>query len=158
MSAVLRPAAAALRGMVLADLPEVMAIETRAYDYPWTRAIFTDCLRVGYHCRVLEAAGGIAGYSVMSVGAGEAHVLNLCVDPRLQGQGHGRNLLGHMLRLARRQRADTALLEVRPSNEPALALYRRMAFCEVGVRRGYYPGPRGREDALILARDLADVP
>jgi ribosomal-protein-alanine N-acetyltransferase len=137
------------------DLDEVVGIEQVAYPCPWTRGIFEDCLRVGYACWVLEQAGAIVAYGVLSVAVGEAHILNLCVRPERQRQGHGRSLLRHLLGLARRHHADTALLEVRPSNRAALALYQRLGFNEVGMRRGYYPGERGREDALILAIDLA---
>jgi ribosomal-protein-alanine N-acetyltransferase len=137
------------------DLDEVVGIEQVAYPFPWTRGIFEDCLRVGYACWVLEQAGAIVAYGVLSVAVGEAHILNLCVRPERQRQGHGRSLLRHLLGLARRHHADTALLEVRPSNRAALALYQRLGFNEVGMRRGYYPGERGREDALILAIDLA---
>jgi ribosomal-protein-alanine N-acetyltransferase len=137
-----------------ADLDQVLAIEQVAYPFPWTRGIFEDCLRVGYSCWVLAEGTTILGYGVMSTAVGESHVLNLCVCPDRQRQGLGRRLLGHLLRLARSHHADTALLEVRPSNRGALALYREAGFNEVGVRRGYYPGHRGREDALILALDL----
>ncbi len=135
-------------------LSEVILIEQEAYPFPWTRQIFLDCLRVGYSCWVLEQDSVLVGYGVMSVAVGESHILNLCVRPGFQSQGLGRYLLEHLLALAQRHHADTALLEVRPSNRPALQLYRKTGFNEVGVRRGYYPGPKGREDALILALDL----
>jgi len=136
------------------DLDQVVGIEQLAYPYPWTRGIFEDCLRVGYSCWVLATAGEVAGYAVMSVAVGESHILNLCVRPDLQRRGHGRRLLAHLIALARRRHADTALLEVRPSNRAALGLYRAAGFNEVGMRRGYYPGVKGREDALILALAL----
>jgi ribosomal-protein-alanine N-acetyltransferase len=136
------------------DLAEVIAIEREAYPFPWTEQIFRDCLRVGYSCWVLAGRDGVAGYGVMSVAVGESHVLNLCVRPDLQRRGLGRFMLTHLLHLARKHHADTALLEVRPSNHSALNLYQAMGFNEVGVRRGYYPGDNGREDALILARSL----
>jgi ribosomal-protein-alanine N-acetyltransferase len=144
-----------LRPMREDDLPQVLAIEGQAYGFPWTERIFRDCLRVGYACWVLEWGGDIVGYGVMSVAAGESHILNLCVRPDAQNQGHGRRILTHLLFLARSHHADTALLEVRPSNRAAIHLYRRMGFNEVGMRRGYYPGEVGREDAIILARDLS---
>jgi ribosomal-protein-alanine N-acetyltransferase len=137
-----------------ADLEQVLLIEQAAYPFPWTRGIFEDCLRVGYSCWVLAQGRWVLGYGVMSTAVGEAHVLNLCVRPDRQREGLGRRLLDHLLRLARGHHADIALLEVRPSNRGALALYRAAGFNEVGVRRGYYPGHNGREDALILALDL----
>ena len=144
-----------LRPMVVEDLIHVMDIEHVAYDYPWTVGIFSDCLRVGYICRALEVHGELAGYGVMSVAAGEAHVLNLCIRPQLQGQGYGRCLMEDLMAIARRLGADLALLEVRPTNRAAMALYHNMGFNEVGTRKSYYPHHQGREDAIILAMNLS---
>ena len=69
-----------LRPMTQADLPRVAALERESYVFPWNDQIFADCLRVGYHCVVVETAAGVSGYGVLSMGAGEAHVLNLCVS------------------------------------------------------------------------------
>lgn len=155
MSAVRETAPARLRPMVDDDLEAVLAIERAVYPFPWTEGIFRDCLNVGYSCWVGAGEGDLRGYGVMSVAAGESHILNLCVHPDWRRQGLGRTLLVHLLRLARRHRAETALLEVRPSNRGALALYQDLGFSEVGVRRNYYPHRQGREDALILALDLS---
>ena len=147
--------AVSLRPMRAADLSAVMAVELSAYPYPWTLGIFEDCLRIGYCCWVAESDDGVIGYAVMSVAAGEAHLLNLCIAPSRQHCGLGRRLLEHMLGLAREHAAETVFLEVRPSNDSALHLYRRADFVEVGTRRAYYPAARGtREDALVLARTL----
>lgn len=139
------------------DVRTVLEIEKRAYQYHWTEGIFRDCLRVGYGCWVMELAGGIAGYGVLSLVVGEAHLLNICVAPEWQGKGYGGQLLGHFLTLARERNASQMLLEVRPSNDAALALYRKRGFNEVGLRKSYYPGEKGREDALILAMELRDI-
>ncbi len=154
MSAILKDSPPRFRPMRERDLPGIIEIEESAYDFPWTEGIFRDCLRVGYCCWIYEQAGAITAYGVMSVGYGEAHILNLCVRPDARRGGVGRRMLGHLLDLARRHHAETALLEVRPSNRAALLLYHGMGFQEVGLRRGYYPAARGREDALILAYRL----
>lgn len=156
MSAVLKPNDASLRPMEEADLEQVIAIEKRAYDYPWTLGIFHDCLQVGYCCWVLGQGDDIEAYGVMSVGAGESHILNLCVRPDRQGRGLGKRMLEHMLAVARRYKAEMMFLEVRPSNRTALDLYFAAGFNEIGTRKAYYPTRRGREDALILALDLSD--
>lgn len=153
MSAVLKPRIS-LRPMLEEDLPAVLEIEQAAYEFPWSENVFRDCLRVGYCCWVLERDAHIQAYGIMSVGVGESHILNLCVRPEAQGQGLGSTMLHYLLDLARRHRADTAFLEVRPSNGAALRLYNRAGFTEVGMRRRYYPATDGREDALILAKSL----
>jgi ribosomal-protein-alanine N-acetyltransferase len=140
--------------MTEVDLSMVLANERAAYEFPWTLGIFRDCLRVGYHCRVLEASRGVIGHGIMSVAAQECHLLNICVRPDFQRRGYGRDLVTHLLELARAKRAITALLEVRVSNAAAYRLYAGMGFDEVGVRHNYYPARHGREDAIILALDL----
>lgn len=154
MSAILRDPQLQLRPMTVADLTSVMAVELRAYPHPWTEGIFRDCIRVGYQCRVAEIGSELVGYAVMSVAVGEAHILNICIDPERQGEGLGRRLLQGMLRLASEQQADTAYLEVRASNRAAQRLYRSLGFDEVGQRRSYYPAADGREDALVYAKTL----
>ena len=154
MSAILANAGTRLRPLNADDLDAVMLIEQRAYQFPWTRSIFRDCLRVGYNCWCYESAGVIEGYGVLSVAAGESHLLNLTVRPEAQRRGIGSKMMCHFLQLARRHNADLVLLEVRPSNHAAVALYLKCGFNEIGVRRGYYPTERGREDALIFARSL----
>jgi len=142
------------RPMHEADVRPVMDIEKRAYRFHWTEGIFRDCLRVGYCCWVMELAGAVAGYGIMSLVVGEAHLLNICIAPEWQRQGHGRLLLEHFMELARERGARQMFLEVRLSNIAALNLYRESGFNEVGMRKNYYPGEKGREDALILAIEL----
>lgn len=142
------------RPMREADIAEVMQVETRAYRFHWTEGIFRDCLRVGYGCWLMELGEGLGGYGVLSLVVGEAHLLNICVAPEWQGQGYGRLLLDHFIRLAGERRAYQMLLEVRPSNKPALKLYRSRGFEQVGLRKNYYPANHGREDALILSLPL----
>jgi ribosomal-protein-alanine N-acetyltransferase len=154
MSAVINEPWIAFRPMRDVDLPAVMEVEGAAYPHPWSEGIFRDCLRVGYCCWVVLADRRVVGHGVMSVAVGECHILNLCVHPDWQGRRLGRTLLRRLLAIARRHNADTAFLEVRGSNQAALRLYRSEGFGEIGVRRGYYPHPRGREDAVIMARDL----
>jgi ribosomal-protein-alanine N-acetyltransferase len=154
MSAILNEPALSFRPMQEADLTDVIEIERRSYPYPWTRMIFSDCLRAGYSCWVCERQGIIEGYGVLSVAAGESHLLNLCVRPETQLQGIGRKLLEYFISVARRHGAEVIFLEVRPSNKAALELYGKSGFNELGVRKDYYPAATGREDALILARVL----
>jgi ribosomal-protein-alanine N-acetyltransferase len=158
MSAVVRPQEFHLRPMVEADLPEVMVIEEQGYEFPWTIGIFHDCLRVGYPCWVLSGGGRMEGYGVMMIGAGEAHILNICVRQDARSRGHGRAILQHLIAEARLHHAHSAYLEVRPSNGHAVELYRTAGFTEVGYRRNYYPAHNGREDALIFACEMDEPP
>lgn len=143
-----------VRPMQESDLGAVMVIEACSYDFPWTEGIFRDCLRVGYYCRVLECDGVVTAYGIMSLGAGEGHILNLCVNPEHRSQGLGRYMLEHLLAYACSHRTRVAVLEVRCSNIPALALYEAVGFHKIGVRKGYYPAFGGREDALVLMLKL----
>jgi len=144
-----------IRPMQDADVPAVMAVEEAAYEFPWTESILRDCLRVGYSCWALTTEHGISGHAVMSLMApGECHVLNVCVRTDLQGRGLGRALMLHLIETARGHGATLVMLEVRPSNLPALALYRTLGFNELGLRRDYYPARHGREDGLVLALEL----
>jgi ribosomal-protein-alanine N-acetyltransferase len=143
-----------IRPMLEIDLGEVAAIEQKSYAFPWSENIFRDCLRVGYTCRALDLAGQVIGYGVMSLGAGEAHILNLCVREEFRTFGFGRRLLEHMLERAGAAGISEAFLEVRPSNLAAIRLYQRLGFEQIGIRRGYYQAPDGREDAIVLKLDL----
>ena len=154
MSAVLEPSVLHTRPMREPDLERVLVIERGAYQFPWSEGIFRDCLQVGYCCWVLESDAALNAFGIMQVAVGEAHVLNLCVAPEVHGCGIGRAMLRCLLDVARDHGAESVLLEVRPSNAPALALYRSEGFRTVGTRRGYYPSPCGREDAFILSRSL----
>jgi ribosomal-protein-alanine N-acetyltransferase len=143
-----------LRDMRESDLPAIMEIECRAYEFPWTEGVMRDCLRFGYLCKVYETPSGIFGYGILSIGAGECHFLNICIDPGHQRQGHGGRLVARLLQAARQAGAKTALLEVRMSNEAAFRLYHRMGFNEIGQRKRYYPAHGEREDARVLMREL----
>lgn len=147
-----------LRQMDHSDLPTVLAIENLNYEFPWTEGVFKDCFRaMNYVNWVCEAPDDIiVGYCIISVGAGEAHVMNISVSPDFQRQGAGRKMLEHLIHYAR-PRAEKLYLEVRPSNPAAIDLYRKTGFREIGVRKGYYPAKGGREDALMFELDLVPL-
>ena len=153
MSAVLKDVPE-LERMREEDLPEVMAIEQAIYTHPWTHANFADSLRAGYECRTWRINGELAGYFILMVAAGEAHLLNLSIAEPHQRRGHGAALLHEAAALARKLGAKNVFLEVRPSNQAAQGLYTRFGFRKVALRRGYYPAHRGREDALVLSLAL----
>jgi ribosomal-protein-alanine N-acetyltransferase len=143
-----------LRPMSESDLPRIHRIELASYDHPWSLGNFADSLKAGYSMWVREADGEIIGYYVMLVAAGEAHLLNLTIAPTWRRHGLGRDLLEHCLACARDDHADSVFLEVRTSNTAAIALYHSSGFVDLAVRRDYYPAGEGREDALIMKKDL----
>ncbi|MBV2208697.1 MAG: ribosomal protein S18-alanine N-acetyltransferase [Thermomonas sp.] len=145
-----------LRPMRETDLDAVMAVEVRAYPFPWTRGIFRDCLDAGYAMWLQERQGDLVGYGVLSIAADEAHILNLCTAPGNEGQGLGQRMLQSLLKIARGHGAQRVFLEVRPSNTRAITLYERSGFNEIGRRPRYYPAQNGREDAIVMAMELLD--
>lgn len=143
-----------IRAMEHDDLSMVSDIERRSYEFPWSHGVFRDCLLAGYHCMVFEYGGRVAGYGILSIAAGEAHILNLCVDPNYRAHGYGERLLDAILAQSRAANVREIFLEVRPSNRTALALYRKKGFHKVARRPAYYQASEGREDAAVLAKKL----
>ncbi|MFT4581910.1 MAG: ribosomal-protein-alanine N-acetyltransferase [Gammaproteobacteria bacterium] len=143
-----------LRPMREHDLARVSIIEQRAYGFPWSIGVFADCLRVGYCCWTIWAENDLAGYGIMSVAAQECHILNVCVDPMHRRRGNAAKLLDQLLESAGTHEARTAYLEVRPSNLGAIDLYTKNGFSQIGRRPAYYPAIDGREDALVLSKEI----
>ena len=143
-----------LRDMTEADLDAVTAIEREVHAHPWTRGNFSDALRSGYLCKAGEEAGALFGHAVMLLAVDEAELLDIAVARQHQRRGLGRRLLEEMLALARHKGMRRTVLEVRISNVPAIGLYRGMGFGEIGLRRDYYPAQNGREDALLMGKNL----
>ena len=145
-----------IRAMHHDDLAMVSDIERRSYDFPWSHGVFRDCLLAGYQCVVLDRDARVAGYAVLSVCAGEAHILNLCVDPAHRAHGYGEQLLNEILGRARIAEVEEIFLEVRPTNDTAMALYKKKGFHQIANRPKYYQAQRGREDAAVLSKKLTN--
>ena len=143
-----------IRPMAESDVIDVVSTERASYQFPWSEGIFRDCLRVGYICRVVIVDDSVIGYGVMSVGAGEAHILNLCILEAYRCRGIGRRLLTYLVERGTAAGMSEAFLEVRPSNTAAIRLYQSLGFEQVGMRRGYYQAVSGREDAAVLKLPL----
>lgn len=143
-----------ITALELSDLDALLDIETRAYEVPWSRRNLEDSLtgdHIGIACR---QDGRLIGYAFMMKVLDEMHLLNLTVDPGWQGRGWGRALLEAVKARARALGCLHLLLEVRHSNHRAIRLYRNNGFSQIGLRRQYYPGPRGREDAIVMRSSL----
>ncbi len=146
-----------IRTMVHDDLVIVSDIERRSYEFPWSHGVFRDCLLAGYSCIVVERGELVVGYGILSMAAGEAHILNLCVDPDYRQLDYGKRLLDEIMMRARQAEVAEMFLEVRPSNEHAIALYQKIGFRQVACRPAYYQAREGREDAAVLSKVLKPV-
>jgi ribosomal-protein-alanine N-acetyltransferase len=155
MSAVLKSAEARFEPLTDKRLDEVVAVEERAYEHPWTRGNFADSLRSGYQAQVLVAGGRLLGYFVAMKGVDEVHLLNITVVPEFQSQGWGRLMLDAIALWSRGQGAQWLWLEVRVGNERAQRIYERNGYRRVGERKAYYPAADGkREDAIVMSLKL----
>ncbi|WP_417347290.1 ribosomal protein S18-alanine N-acetyltransferase [Ferrimonas sp.] len=138
------------------ELDELFAIEQSCHDFPWSRTTLASCIGAGYQGEVLMWRGRAVGYYITQTVVGEATLMNICILPELRGQGLGRHLLHRCLQQLSSEQADCCFLEVRAGNTPALGLYRRIGFEPLAVRKGYYQGEGGREDAVIMKLTLSE--
>lgn len=142
-----------IRPLELTDLDQVLDIERSGYSHPWNENVFRDCFRSDYRLWALTETGKLQAYAVVAHLFDEAHLLNLCVGRSERSSGLGRRLLRFLIKAAFDEGMVRLLLEVRRSNEPAIALYKSEGFQLIGERPGYYPGAQKREDALVFALD-----
>ena len=140
--------------MVSGDLDGVMAIEEASFPTPWSRGMFGEDLgRPFSRPFVAEGTPGeILGYAVCWNVAGESHLLNIAVRPESRGRGIGRALVLECIRRGARAGSGWIHLEVRAGNEEAQALYRKLGFEFMGIRKKYYTDTG--EDALLLSREI----
>lgn len=141
--------------MTVEDIDQITTAEASLQEQPWTPGNFIDSLNSGHDCRLMRVDHALAGYAITLFVLDEAHLLTIGVLKAAQGKGYGRQLLGHLLDVARARLARVFFLEVRQSNEAALGLYRSVGFEKIGVRKGYYPALEGREDAIVMRLDLS---
>lgn len=137
-----------------ADLPAVTAAEQRIHRFPWTLGNFHDSLLAGHEAWLQRENNELVAFAVVMGAVDEAHLLNISVVPERQRGGLGRALLEFLCDRARQAGMLRMLLEVRSSNQNAIAFYRRFDFVEIGRRRGYYPDATGREDAIVMAKQI----
>ena len=143
-----------LRDMTGADLDAVLRIEREVHAHPWTAGNFSDALRSKYQCKVFESDGNMLGYAVLMLAVDESELLDIAIDGARQRQGWGQRLLDEMMVLARHFGMHRMVLEVRASNKAAITLYRKAGFRDIGLRRDYYQAENGREDAILMGREL----
>lgn len=139
--------------MVESDLPQVLQVEESSFPLPWTEEGFREELSKPfsylYVARAVDSLyPSILGYVCLWILMDELHILNLAVHPAYRRQGIGSRLLRFSLRLGKAAKVEVAALEVRPSNEAAINLYKEAGFVEMGRRRHYYS--ETNEDAIIM--------
>jgi len=144
-----------LRAITESDIPQLCAIEIATQLAPWPRETFEKCFQArGLGWVITQPVDKVIGFILVFIQVGECHILNLCVDPSQQRQGYGAQLVSQALAEAKQQGATIAYLEVRSSNENAIALYKKMGFSKIGERKGYYSAAEGREDAWVFAKKV----
>lgn len=144
------------------DIPAIMAIEQQVYPNPWSEKIMHDCLKAGYQClkgHLEQQPDQLACYAVMMFGFEEANLLNISVNPQVQRQSVGSQLLHRLLLICRINQAKTMWLEVRESNQAAIRLYQSHQFDTIGRRKHYYTyrddrGALIKEDAILMSRKV----
>lgn len=151
-------AAVTVEPMRRRHLRGVMRIEQAANPRPWSLGLFTSELRYRDSRIYLVARSGarIVGFAGLMLVAGDGHVTNVGVDPEQRRRGVASRLLLELTRAAIADGAVALTLEVRVSNEAAIALYRRFGFAPAGVRKRYYAD--NGEDALIMWANDIDTP
>ncbi len=143
----------AVRFMEKGDIPQISAIENRSFPSPWSQQAFLNELKNKFSVYfVATHENNLIGYAGMWLFSGEAHVTTIAVHPDFRGRGLGKMLMNTLIDYAREQGADTMVLEVRPSNIPALNLYKSLGFRNIGWRKNYYI--ETREDALVMMRNI----
>ncbi|WP_336367276.1 ribosomal protein S18-alanine N-acetyltransferase [Marinobacter sp. C2H3] len=147
-----------IRPLAPVDVPQVLELERQGYPNPWSEAVFLDCFRDNYQLWALCRGDRLCGYAIVALQLDEAHLLNLCVAPNDRRSGLGRRLLRHLMAHATAAGAVKVILEVRASNQSAAALYASEGFVQIGLRRGYYPGPGNPEDAIVMVHGAGSDP
>ena len=155
--------------MQAADLDEVLKIESISHIHPWTKGNFSDSLAAGHwaYCIRPQSDQMVKGsyldpailwaYCILFPAVDELHLLNITVSPHLRKLGLGQRMMAAIEGVAAQQKMPRIILEVRPTNTPALALYQKLEYEQIGVRKNYYPvSPEtgAREDALVLAKSI----
>lgn len=139
-----------IRPMTAADLSRVFDIEQVSHPSPWPLKGLQESLQ-NHAAFVLEHQGRVVGFAFVQRILDEAHLLDIAIDPSCRGQGLGRELLRQLMDDVLVQGITIWFLEVRVSNAAAISLYQSLGYNELSLRRNYYDGPEGKEDALLMA-------
>ncbi len=147
------PDGVTIREMRQADLGEVAELERQIFSRPWSEESFRNALSSPDHCYLVAVCGeSIVGYCGLWCSFDTADLCNLAMAEEFRKQNLGSALLRHGLAAVQRKGVERVLLEVRCSNAPAIALYAKFGFEELGIRRGYYSYPA--EDGILMEISL----
>lgn len=141
---------AMIRAMTADDLPAVFAIEQASHPSPWPLKGLQESLQ-NHSAFVLEQDGAVTGFAFVQRILDEAHLLDIAIAPAQRGRGLGRELLRRLMDDVLAAGVTIWFLEVRVSNQAAISLYQSLGYNELSLRRNYYDGPDGKEDALLMA-------
>ncbi len=145
----------AFRAMTPADLEAVADLTRRADPFGWTLRNFSDAHASGNTLTVLTVDGVTSGIAAVMHVLDDSELLEIAVQPAMQGRGYGKALLAQAIALARRNGAVRMFLEVRESNARARKIYTSFGFEETGRRKNYYPTENGREDAILMTAQFS---
>ena len=161
-----------------ADLDSVLAIESVSHIHPWTKGNFSDSLAAGHWAYCIRPASTpsnnrdkfedstqgtyldpqvLWAYCILYPAVDELHLLNITVSPKVRKLGLGARMMAAIEGVAAQQNMPRIILEVRPSNMPAVTLYQKLGYEEIGVRKNYYPANPDtgkREDAIVMAKSI----
>ena len=144
-----------IRRMQVNDVEAVARIERRVQSHPWTLNQFKESVD-DYVSTVIEKHGQVVGFCILQPVVDEANLLLMAIDPEVQGQGMGYQLLNHSISLLPNDPVQI-FLEVRESNIPAIALYEKSGFHQIDIRKNYYPKSDGtKENAVIMVKMCSD--
>ena len=142
------------REISLGDLDGIVQIERAVNPFPWGEEALRDTIASSGHHLMSLREGRAVGFLLSSFVLDEAQLLLIGVSPDWQGVGVGGQLLKELINRSQDQSQKLIYLEVRSGNERAIRLYRSLGFIDIGVRRDYYPGLVGREDAIVMSLQL----
>jgi [ribosomal protein S18]-alanine N-acetyltransferase len=144
------------RYMTETDIETVLEIENLSNPFPWTKQNFMDCLKKDYYCLIQAHSDEISGFAIQSIALDEAHLLNIGVSSEKRRQGLGSDLLEKIIYASETMGSRKIFLEVRASNVAATNLYFDFGFKQIGIRKDYYRLPEGKEDALLMSKNLRE--
>ncbi len=131
-------------------IDDILKVEQECFSDPWSEKMFLEEISGKFaHYYVAAVDGHAVGYMGMWALSGEGHITNVAVASAHRRHGYAKALIDHFIQIAEKENLEFMTLEVRASNEPAIALYRSFGFERVGVRKKYYDN---KEDALLLTK------